>query len=53
MLGLSNTVMRLIEKRAFQDKYFMIGGMLVTCIIMFLVVQYLTWKAEEHTTRLS
>nr|XP_039332305.1 Golgi SNAP receptor complex member 2 isoform X4 [Saimiri boliviensis boliviensis] len=26
MLGLSNTVMRLIEKRAFQDKYFMIGG---------------------------
>ncbi|KAM3821382.1 Golgi SNAP receptor complex member 2 isoform 1-T1 [Vipera latastei] len=42
MLGLSNTVMRFIEKRAFQDKYFMIGGMLVTCIIMFLVVQYLT-----------
>uniref|UniRef100_A0A8C6EC52 Golgi SNAP receptor complex member 2 n=1 Tax=Moschus moschiferus TaxID=68415 RepID=A0A8C6EC52_MOSMO len=25
MLSLSNTVMRLIEKRAFQDKYFMIG----------------------------
>uniref|UniRef100_A0A803SYE3 Golgi SNAP receptor complex member 2 n=1 Tax=Anolis carolinensis TaxID=28377 RepID=A0A803SYE3_ANOCA len=42
MLGLSNTVMRLIEKRAFQDKYFMIGGMLVTCVVMFLVVQYLT-----------
>ncbi|XP_032093150.1 Golgi SNAP receptor complex member 2 isoform X2 [Thamnophis elegans] len=42
MLGLSNTVMRLIEKRAFQDKYFMIGGMLVTCVIMFLVVQYFT-----------
>ncbi|XP_044303003.1 Golgi SNAP receptor complex member 2 isoform X3 [Varanus komodoensis] len=42
MLGLSNTVMRLIEKRAFQDKYFMIGGMLVTCVFMFLVVQYLT-----------
>ncbi|XP_042331767.1 Golgi SNAP receptor complex member 2 isoform X1 [Sceloporus undulatus] len=42
MLGLSNTVMRLIEKRAFQDKYFMIGGMLVTCVLMFLVVQYLT-----------
>ncbi|XP_024999740.1 Golgi SNAP receptor complex member 2 isoform X2 [Gallus gallus] len=41
-LGLSNTVMRLIEKRAFQDKYFMIGGMIVTCVIMFLVVQYLT-----------
>ncbi|XP_074915666.1 Golgi SNAP receptor complex member 2 isoform X2 [Chelonoidis abingdonii] len=42
MLGLSNTVMRLIEKRAFQDKYFMIGGMLLSCMIMFLVVQYLT-----------
>ncbi|XP_032305295.1 Golgi SNAP receptor complex member 2 isoform X5 [Coturnix japonica] len=41
-LGLSNTVMRLIEKRAFQDKYFMIGGMIVTCLVMFLVVQYLT-----------
>lgn len=42
MLGLSNTVMRLIEKRAFQDKYFMIGGMLLTCVVMFLVVQYMT-----------
>ncbi|XP_032945125.1 Golgi SNAP receptor complex member 2 [Rhinolophus ferrumequinum] len=42
MLGLSNTVMRLIEKRVFQDKYFMIGGMVVTCVVMFLVVQYLT-----------
>ncbi|XP_033026035.1 Golgi SNAP receptor complex member 2 isoform X2 [Lacerta agilis] len=42
MLGLSNTVMRLTEKRAFQDKYFMIGGMIVTCVLMFLVVQYLT-----------
>ncbi|XP_053069975.1 Golgi SNAP receptor complex member 2-like isoform X4 [Acinonyx jubatus] len=42
MLGLSNTVMRLTEKRAFQDKYFMIGGMLLTCVVMFLVVQYLT-----------
>ncbi|KAL1790896.1 Golgi SNAP receptor complex member 2 isoform X3, partial [Sigmodon hispidus] len=27
MLGLSNTVMRLIEKRAFQDKYFMIEAL--------------------------
>ncbi|XP_027557519.1 Golgi SNAP receptor complex member 2 isoform X3 [Neopelma chrysocephalum] len=42
MLGLSNTVMRLIEKRAFQDKFLMLGGMAVTCVIMFLVVQYLT-----------
>ena len=43
MLGLSNTVMRLIEKRAFQDKYLLIGGLLLTCVVMFLVVQYLTW----------
>ncbi|XP_067869268.1 Golgi SNAP receptor complex member 2 isoform X2 [Heterodontus francisci] len=42
MLGMSNTVMRLIEKRAFQDKFIMIGGMVVTCIIMFLAVKYLT-----------
>ncbi|KAJ8364634.1 hypothetical protein SKAU_G00134650 [Synaphobranchus kaupii] len=42
MLGLSNTVMRLIEKRAFQDKFIMIGGMLVTCVVMFLVVKYIS-----------
>ncbi|XP_044154112.1 Golgi SNAP receptor complex member 2 isoform X1 [Bufo gargarizans] len=42
MLGLSNTVMRLIEKRAFQDKAIMIGGMLLTCVVMFLVIKYLT-----------
>lgn len=43
MLGLSNTVMRLIEKRATQDKFIMVGGMLITCIVMFLVVKYLSW----------
>ncbi|KAM5135458.1 Golgi SNAP receptor complex member 2 isoform 1-T1 [Mantella aurantiaca] len=42
MLGLSNTVMRLIEKRAFQDKVIMIGGMLLTCVVMILVIKYLT-----------
>ncbi|XP_046893790.1 Golgi SNAP receptor complex member 2 [Hypomesus transpacificus] len=41
MLGLSNTVMRLIEKRATQDKFVMVGGMLITCVLMFLVVRYL------------
>lgn len=41
MLGLSNTVMRLIEKRASQDKFIMVGGMLLTCVVMFLVVKYL------------
>ncbi|XP_054711930.1 Golgi SNAP receptor complex member 2-like [Uloborus diversus] len=41
-LGLSNTVMRLIEKRTYQDKYVLFGGMLITCVVMFLVVKYLT-----------
>lgn len=41
-LGLSNTVMRLIEKRAYQDKYVLFGGMIITCVIMILVVKYLT-----------
>ncbi|XP_064488684.1 Golgi SNAP receptor complex member 2-like [Ornithodoros turicata] len=41
-LGMSNTVMRLIEKRTYQDKFILFGGMLVTCVIMFLVVKYLT-----------
>ncbi|KAF4115932.1 Golgi SNAP receptor complex member 2 [Onychostoma macrolepis] len=42
MLGLSNTVMRLIEKRASQDKFIMMAGMLATCFVMFLVVKYLS-----------
>ncbi|XP_032831401.1 Golgi SNAP receptor complex member 2 [Petromyzon marinus] len=42
MLGLSNTVMRLIEKRATQDKAIMVVGMLITCLIMIAVVKYLT-----------
>lgn len=41
MLGLSNTVMRLIERRATQDKLIMIGGMLLTCVLLFLVIRYL------------
>lgn len=40
-LGLSNSVMRLIEKRTYQDKYVLFGGMLITCVIMILVVKYL------------
>ena len=41
-LGLSNTVMRLIERRAYQDKFILYGGMFVTCIIMFLIWKYFT-----------
>ena len=41
-LGLSNTVMRLIEKRTYQDKYVLFGGMIITCVIMFLIWKYFT-----------
>ncbi|KAG8188188.1 hypothetical protein JTE90_019466 [Oedothorax gibbosus] len=40
-LGLSNTVMRLIEKRAYTDRYVLFGGMFITCCIMFIVVKYI------------
>jgi len=39
-LGMSNTVIRLIERRGQQDKYILIGGMVATCILMFGVVRY-------------
>lgn len=42
MLGLSNTVMRLIERRTSQDKIILVVGMVVTCIIMYLVWRYFT-----------
>ena len=42
MLGMSNTVMRLIERRSEGDKYILFGGMIVTCIIMYIVVKYFT-----------
>lgn len=41
VLGLSNTVLRLIERRSGQDKVILFGGMILTCIVMFLVWQYL------------
>ncbi len=42
MLGMSNTVMRLIERRSEGDKYILIGGMVVTCFIMYLAIKFLT-----------
>lgn len=42
-LGMSNTVMRLIEKRSHQDKFILFGGMILTCIIMILIVVYF-WR---------
>ena len=41
-LGLSNTTMRLIEQRARQDGFFLVGGMIFTCLIIVLVIVYLT-----------
>jgi Golgi SNAP receptor complex protein 2 len=40
-LGLSNTVMRMIEGRSRQDKVILVVGMAVTCIIMALSYHYL------------
>lgn len=41
-LGLSNTTMRLIEQRAKQDGFILIGGMTFTCIVILFVIVYLT-----------
>lgn len=41
-LGLSNTTMRLIEHRARQDGFILVAGMVVTCLVIVLVVVYLT-----------
>jgi len=39
-LGLTNTVMRLIEKRGSQDKILFWVGVIITCLIMYLTVWY-------------
>lgn len=41
-LGLSNTTMRLIEKRAFEDKYILFGGIFITVVIIVLLIIYFT-----------
>ena len=43
LLGLSNTVMRHIEKRSEGDKWILFGGMLFTCFVMFLVIRWFIW----------
>jgi len=40
-LGLSNTTMRMIEKRAAQDKVLLIAGMLITLLIVVLTVKFI------------
>ncbi|KAJ8669344.1 hypothetical protein QAD02_000603 [Eretmocerus hayati] len=39
-LGLSNTTMRLIEQRAKCDGFILVGGMLITCLVIILVIVY-------------
>ncbi|KAH7643319.1 Golgi SNAP receptor complex member 2 [Dermatophagoides farinae] len=41
-IGLSNSVMRLIEKRHIGDKFVLFGGMTLMTILMFLIWFYLT-----------
>lgn len=39
-LGLSSTLIRMIDRRSTSDKYVLYAGMIITCVIMFLVVRY-------------
>ncbi|CAG0920177.1 unnamed protein product [Notodromas monacha] len=39
-LGLSNSVIRMIERRAYEDKYILFGGMFATSVIIFLIWKY-------------
>ena len=41
-LGLSNTVRCLIERRTYQDRFILYGGMITTYLIMFILWKYLT-----------
>lgn len=41
-LGMSNTVIRLIEKRAEGDKIILIGGIIFTCFLMWIILRMFT-----------
>lgn len=41
-LGMSTTVLRLIERRGTQDKYILFAGMIITCIVIFFVIRYVS-----------
>lgn len=41
LLGISNTIMKSVEKRDLFDKYLVFGGMIVTLLILALVIFYL------------
>ncbi|XP_066982629.1 Golgi SNAP receptor complex member 2 [Macrobrachium rosenbergii] len=40
-LGLSNTVMRMIERRSTQDKYILFGGMVLVLLCLYFALRYL------------
>lgn len=40
-LGLSNTVMRMIERRSTQDKYILIAGMVIVLLCLYFALRYL------------
>lgn len=40
-LGLSNATIRLIERRVKQDKFILIGGMLITTFVIVIVILYI------------
>jgi len=40
-LGLSNTLIRMIERRNRSDKFVLYGGMIITLFIMFLTLKYI------------
>ena len=46
-LGLSNTVMRLIEQRTMQDKIILYGGMVITLLVMWMLHSYLGSTAQH------
>lgn len=39
-LGLSNQTMKMIERRVKEDKYVMLGGMVVTLLVICLIIWY-------------
>lgn len=40
-LGLSGTLIRMIERRNTSDVYVLLAGMFITIVVMFLTVKYL------------
>ena len=39
-LGLSNTVIRAIERRSTQDKYILIAGMILVLVCLYFILRY-------------